>query len=155
MNAETTIPSPETHRCPWWMQYVLVSPLRRLFDNPKTHLGPHVRPGMTVLEPGCGMGYFSLPLARMVGASGRVLCADVEHHALERLEGRARRAGLAERIVAAPCTPAALGLAEWKGRVDLVAAMHMFHEVAEPAAFRPLERAPGLPAKRAALLVRE
>jgi protein-L-isoaspartate O-methyltransferase len=65
------------HVCPWWVGYLLVSPLRRFFQDPGEVLGPHVREGMTVLEIGPGMGYFSLPLARLVGKEGRVLCVDV------------------------------------------------------------------------------
>ncbi len=63
--------------CPWYLGYLLASPLRRLLENPERMLRPYVRPGMTVLEPGSGMGFFSLPLARLVGAEGRVVCVDL------------------------------------------------------------------------------
>jgi cyclopropane fatty-acyl-phospholipid synthase-like methyltransferase len=36
-------------------------------------LGPYVKPGMTVLDVGCGMGFFSIGMARMVGDEGRVI----------------------------------------------------------------------------------
>ena len=49
-----------THTCPWWLGYLLASPLRRLFENPTTRLAPYVREGMFVLEPGPGMGFFAL-----------------------------------------------------------------------------------------------
>jgi hypothetical protein len=56
------------HRvCPWWLGYVLASPLRGLLENPNQIVEPYVREGMTVLEPGPGMGFFTLPLARLVG----------------------------------------------------------------------------------------
>jgi hypothetical protein len=45
------------HRvCPWWVGYILASPVRKLWQNPVRILKPFVRPGMTVLEPGPGMG---------------------------------------------------------------------------------------------------
>jgi ubiquinone/menaquinone biosynthesis C-methylase UbiE len=119
---------PVPHRCPWFMQYILVSPLRRLLEPADKLLAPHVRPGMTVLEPGCGMGYFSLPLARMVGHQGRVHCVDVEPRAIDRLKRRARRADLHERITTHVCTPSHLGLDDHAGRVDLVLVMHTLHE---------------------------
>ena len=59
--------------CPHWVGYLLINPLRNLFENPNKILGPFVQEGMTVLEPGCGMGYFTLPLARMVGPKGRIV----------------------------------------------------------------------------------
>ena len=59
------------HRvCPWWVGYILASPVRKLWQNPARILGPFVQPGMTVLEPGPGMGFFTLELARLVGPKG-------------------------------------------------------------------------------------
>ncbi len=60
-------PEERPHVCPAWAGPLLCCPLRRLFERPETLLGGNVRPGMTVLEPGCGMGYFTLPIARMTG----------------------------------------------------------------------------------------
>ena len=53
--------------CPWWMGYLLACPLRRFFEDPAKILATYVREGMTVLEPGPGMGFFTLELARRVG----------------------------------------------------------------------------------------
>lgn len=44
------------HVCPWWLGYLLASPLRRLLQDPAAIITPFVRDGMTVLEPGPGMG---------------------------------------------------------------------------------------------------
>jgi ubiquinone/menaquinone biosynthesis C-methylase UbiE len=123
------------HVCPWWVGYLLVTPLRRLFENPTKILGPHVKPGMTVLEPGCGMGFFSLDLARMVGPNGRVVCADIQEKMIARLLRRARKAGLADRIETSVCTANDLNLDHWLGSVDLATAIHMLHEVPDPQAF--------------------
>lgn len=120
------LPSP--HRCPWWMQYVLISPLRRLLEPPHKFLGPCVEPGMTVVDAGCGFGYVSLALARLVGPRGRVLSVDIEPRAVARLQRRARRAGLAQRIEARACEPRDLGLAAYRGKVDLVTVVHTLHE---------------------------
>jgi 2-polyprenyl-3-methyl-5-hydroxy-6-metoxy-1,4-benzoquinol methylase len=134
---------PPQHRCPIWVQYLLASPLRKLMEPPRKLLGPFVEPGMTVLEPGCGFGYFSLPLARMVGPEGRVLSVDVEPRAVAKLERRARKAGLADRIVARSCQARDLGLADLAGQVDLVTVIHAMHE---------LEDLPGFLAQVATLL---
>jgi SAM-dependent methyltransferase len=128
--------------CPWWAGPLLCCPLRRWLEPPERLLGPYVRPGMTVLEPGCGMGYFSLTLARLVGPAGRVVCVDVQPRMLSGLVRRAKRAGLLERITTAVCSPEDLGVVEWEGRVDLAVAIHVVHEVGDPEdLFRQIARA--------------
>ncbi|HEY3382654.1 MAG TPA: class I SAM-dependent methyltransferase [Vicinamibacterales bacterium] len=117
------------HVCPWWLGYALASPIRRLFESPERLLGPYVRPGMTIVEPGCAMGYFSVPMARMVGAEGRVVCVDLQQKMIDGLLRRARRAGVADRISARVCAGDDLGLATFRGAADLVVAIHMIHEV--------------------------
>jgi predicted methyltransferase len=77
------------HRvCPWWLGYLLASPLRRLRHDPSPILAPYLREGMTVLEPGPGMGFFTLELARRVGPSGRV--SEEEFEAEFEAAGRSR-----------------------------------------------------------------
>ncbi len=139
MNANTT-PTDDAgtargHRvCPWYLGYLMTSPLRRLVENPERLLAPLVRPGMTVLEPGCAMGFFSLPLARLVGPSGRVLCVDLQQKMIDGLRRRARKAGVLDRIDTIVCAPGDLGVAARAGTVDLAVAIHMVHEVPDAAA---------------------
>ncbi|MGE5344856.1 MAG: class I SAM-dependent methyltransferase [Acidithiobacillales bacterium] len=123
------------HVCPWWLGPLLASPLRRLIEPPERLLSPHVKPGMTILEPGCGMGFFTLPLARLVGPDGKVICVDVEPRMIEGLRRRARRAGLLDRIESSVCTPADLGLEKWRGRADLAVAIHTVHEAGDAGRF--------------------
>ena len=125
------------HVCPWWVGWLLLLPLRRLFESPDRLLGPHVRPGMTVLEPGCAMGFFSLPLARMVGPQGRVVCVDVQDAMVRRLRRRAEKAGLAGRIDSLVGAVGDERLDALRGAVDFAAAVHMVHEVTDrPLFFR-------------------
>jgi ubiquinone/menaquinone biosynthesis C-methylase UbiE len=121
--------------CPWYLGYLLASPMRRLFENPEKMLSPLVRPGMTVLEPGCGMGFFTLPLARLVGTGGRIVCVDLQPKMIDALKRRARKAGLSDRIEAAVCEPDDLGLSCWEGRIDLALAIHMVHELPDVPGF--------------------
>src|SRR5713226_6618958 len=76
---------------PWWLGYFLLNPLRRFGQNPTNILSPHVREGMTVLEPGPGMGFFTLELARLVGSSGRVIAVEIQPKMLVRLKRRAAK----------------------------------------------------------------
>jgi ubiquinone/menaquinone biosynthesis C-methylase UbiE len=123
------------HVCPWWMGYVLLAPLRKLREHPDKIFGPMVKEGMTVLDIGSGMGYFSLPLARMVGEQGKVLCVDMEPRMLRALERRMGRVGFSSRLETIQCTPTDLGLAHHAGQVDVAAAVHMVHEVPRRRAF--------------------
>ncbi len=132
-NVTASRPVPHGHMCPWWLGYFLVSPLRRLIENPERLLGTHVRPGMRVLEVGCGMGFFTLPLARMVGSEGRVLCVDVQPRMLAALGRRARRAGLTDRIEARQCGAVSLGLDGHAGTFDLAVLIHVLHELPDAA----------------------
>ena len=121
--------------CPWWLGYLLASPIRRLFSNPAEILAPYVRQGMTVLEPGPGMGFFTIELARMVGPSGRVVAVDLQPRMLEGLKRRAAKAGLVERIDARLAAPESLGVGDLTGTVDFVLAFAMVHEMPSAEAF--------------------
>ena len=124
------------HRvCPWWLGYLLASPIRKLFQDPARILAPHVREGMTVLEPGPGMGFFTLELARRVGAGGRVVAVDLQEQMLAGLLRRARRAGLADRIDARLASDRSLGIDDLAGRVNLVVAFAVLHELPDAGRF--------------------
>lgn len=120
--------------CPWWLGYFLASPLRRLFEDPHV-IEPFVREGMTVLEPGPGMGFFTLQLARLVGPTGRVIAVDVQQKMLDSLKRRARRAGLLERIETRLVSPDSLAIEDLKGQVDFTLAYALVHEIPDPGEF--------------------
>ena len=124
-----------SHVCPPWLGYFLINPFRKLLENPNKILGPHVEEGMTVLEPGCGMGFFTLPLARMVGPSGKVVVVEVQDKMLAVLEKRAEKAGLSDRIEPRQVGVEGLGLEDLAGTVDFTAAIHMVHEVPDQGSF--------------------
>jgi SAM-dependent methyltransferase len=121
--------------CPWWMGYLLASPLRRLAENPIKLLAPYVREGMTVLEPGPGMGFFTIDLARLVGPSGRVVAADIQPKMLDGLKRRAAKAGLLDRLDIRLAQPNSMGLADLAHAVDFVLAVAVVHELPDVRAF--------------------
>jgi ubiquinone/menaquinone biosynthesis C-methylase UbiE len=119
--------------CPHWVGYLLASPVRRLFQNPEKILRPYVEDGMAAVDIGCAMGFFSLPLARMVGEKGKVVCVDVQEKMLQSLRKRARKAGLAERIIIHLCPQDSLSLNAFERQIDFALAFAVIHEV--PDAF--------------------
>lgn len=123
------------HVCPWWAGYLLNLPIRKMFESPKKLLGPLVQPGMTVADVGCAMGFFSLPLARMVGPHGRVVCVDLQKKMLDALRRNAKRAGLLERMEIRKSSESSLNMDQMKGQIDLVCAIFVVHEMPNPEAF--------------------
>lgn len=61
------------HVCPWWGGYCIDNRLRRLLHAPEKIVGPYVKPGMTVMDVGCGMGLFSIAMAHEVPDARRLL----------------------------------------------------------------------------------
>ncbi|MGA2186571.1 MAG: class I SAM-dependent methyltransferase [Bryobacteraceae bacterium] len=123
------------HVCPWWLGYLLASPLRRFSQDPAAILSPYIREGMTVLEPGPGMGFFTLELARRVGASGRVVAVDIQPKMLAVLKRRLAKRGLLAGVDARLAEPDSLGLADLNGTVDFALAFAMVHELPDAALF--------------------
>lgn len=121
------------HVCPVWAGYFLANRLRRLLQNPYGILRPYVRPKMTVLDVGSAMGFFSLPMAGMVGPDGKVVCVDVQPKMLEVLRRRAARAGLAGRIETHVSTADSLGLRGYDDAFDFALAFAVLHEVGDQA----------------------
>jgi len=121
------------HRCPVWVGYFLASGLRKLLQNPRQILTPYVKPGMTVLDVGSAMGFFSLPMAEMVGPDGKVICVDVQPKMLEVLRRRATRAGLSNRIETHVSGESSMGLQGREHSMDFALAFAVLHEVADQA----------------------
>ena len=123
------------HVCPPWLGYLLLNPLRKLLENPDKMFGQFVREGMVVLEPGCGMGYFTLPLARMVGPDGRVVAVELQDKMLSVLSRRASKAGLIDIIELRQTVADDLGVEDLSGEVDFAVAIHLVHEIPDQDAF--------------------
>jgi ubiquinone/menaquinone biosynthesis C-methylase UbiE len=112
--------------CPWWLCFTFDNPLRKLLHNPEAILSPYVRLGSTVIDIGAGMGYFSIPLARLVGPTGHVIAIDVQAKMLAALTGKARRGGISDRIQPHLASSDSLGN---HPQADFVMAFWMVHEV--------------------------
>lgn len=117
--------------CPWWLAYTFDNFLRPLVHNPGRIFGPHVKPGMTALDIGCGMGWATIAMAKMVGEGGRVIAVDCQPEMIEVMRGRAEKAGVAGRIQPVRCDSSSLGVA---GPVDFASAFWVIHEVPDAAA---------------------
>ena len=114
---------------------MLASPLRRWIDDPDKILAPFVQEGMLVLEPGPGMGFFTLELARRVGACGRVVAVDIQPRMLKGLKRRAQKAGLLERVDARLAEPQTMGLTDLASKIDFALVFAVVHEMPNAKTF--------------------
>jgi ubiquinone/menaquinone biosynthesis C-methylase UbiE len=121
--------------CPSWMGPLLLNPLRRWTLKPERLLAAYVRDGMIVLEPGPGMGFFTLPLASLVGPHGKVIAVDIQPKMIDKLKQRAAHAGFADRIDARLATRDSLQIIDLAGSVDFVLAFAVVHETSSPERF--------------------
>ena len=91
-----------------------------------------VKAGMSVADVGAGGGYYTVRLARIVGAKGRVLAEDIVPETRDRLSDRVQRENLDNVAVK-------LGTADNPmlphASFDRIFLVHMYHEVQSPYAF--------------------
>jgi ubiquinone/menaquinone biosynthesis C-methylase UbiE len=105
--------------------------VRKLIQNPTRILGPFIRPGMTVLDFGCGPGFFTVAAARMVGPNGKVFAADLQDGMLDIVKRKIALADLDRIVTLHKCLPDRIGLAE---HVDLILVFYALHEVPDQQA---------------------
>ena len=121
--------------CPVWVGYLLASPVRRFFQNPDKILSPYIENGMTVLDIGCAMGFFSLSAAQMVGQNGKVICIDIQEKMIKSLRRRAVKAGVTDRIETRICTQNSLELDDMTEKIDFAFAIAVAHEIPDVPGF--------------------
>jgi ubiquinone/menaquinone biosynthesis C-methylase UbiE len=110
----------------------LTTPLRTLVQNPNRLLRGLLHEGQTAVDLGCGPGFFTLPMAELVGPSGQVIAVDLQAEMLRLMQERAERRGLSARIRAHQCPADSIGLS---GPVDFALAFYMVHEVPDARRF--------------------
>ena len=120
------------HTCPWWLCFTFDNPLRKLFHDPQKILSPYVLKGSVVLDIGPGMGFFTIPMARMVGTNGRVVAADIQPQMLETLKKRANHHGVTDQVTTHLSKPDSLDL---DMQADFILAFWMVHEVQDKQKF--------------------
>lgn len=115
-----------------WIDHIVgAGPLRSLFQNPRKILRDHIESGMTVLDIGCGKGFFSLEMARMVESIGKVVCVDLQAGAIADLEVQAAKAGLLRRIDTRVCSDHSLEIDDMAGQIDFALAFYVVHHAAD------------------------
>lgn len=116
----------KTHVCPVEHAGSLDSKIRRWLQNPQRILAPYIKEGMKVLDIGCGPGFFSVEIAKMIGKRGKVFAVDLQEGMLQKLSSKIQGTELEERVTLIKSEEDKFILPE---KVDFILAFYMVHEV--------------------------
>jgi ubiquinone/menaquinone biosynthesis C-methylase UbiE len=126
---KTTKPEVNSRTCPVEFAGGLDNRIRRFLQNPRKLLGSHITKGMTVLDLGCGPGFFSIEIAKLLSGSGKVIAADLQEGMLEKVKNKIKGTELDKIIEIHKCESTKIGVSE---KVDFVLVFYMIHEVTNP-----------------------
>jgi ubiquinone/menaquinone biosynthesis C-methylase UbiE len=116
----------EKYVCPASHAGILDNFIRKIIHKPRKIFEKFVHEGMTILDVGCGPGYFSIPLAQMTGDKGKVIAADLQEEMLDILRKKITGTEIEKIITLFKCEKEKIGLNE---KVDFVNAFYVVHEV--------------------------
>lgn len=121
-----------TRVCPVELANSLDSKIRRWLQDPQKILSPYIKEGMKVLDVGCGPGFFSIELAKMVGKNGKVFSVDMQEGMLQIIKNKIRGTSLDGIINLIKCDQDEIIVPE---KVDFILAFYMVHEVPDKDKF--------------------
>jgi ubiquinone/menaquinone biosynthesis C-methylase UbiE len=106
--------------------------IRRFLQNPQKILKPYIVQGMNVLDVGCGPGFFTIEIVKLLKSSGKVIAADLQEGMLKKVGQKIKGTELEQKITLHKCDADKIGVKE---SVDFVLAFWMVHEVPDQFIF--------------------
>lgn len=76
------------HFNPVFLEVLLSDDRKRFFPAEEILRAAGIRPGMMVIDLGCGPGYFTMPARRLAGDEGRVWAVDVQQIMVDHVHNR-------------------------------------------------------------------
>ncbi len=125
--------SHEDHICPPSVAKWLNLPLRKLLENPRKLMKDYVKEGDTAIDFGCGGGFFTVELSRMVGNGGKVYAVDLQPEMLEITRKFTRRKKALDNIFLHQCETDSIGLDDVQS--DFFLAAYVVHETMDSDRF--------------------
>lgn len=124
--------NPQHRVCPMEKADSLEKGWRKYLHKPEKILKPYIKQGMTVLDMGCGPGFFTIPLSKLVGSSGKVIAADLQPGMLDKVKAKIDGTDLAQRIELRLTPPDSIGITT---PVDFVLVFYLLHELPDQLKF--------------------
>ena len=114
--------------CPVEASGGLDNSIRRFIQNPYKIVKPYISKDMTVLDFGCGPGFFTIEIAKLLTGNGKVIAADLQDGMLAKVKKKIAGTELENKIQLHKCEQDKIGVTE---EVDFILAFYVVHEVPE------------------------
>ncbi len=106
--------------------------LRKFLQDPQKIVKPYVKEGMTVLDLGCGPGFFTVEMAKLVGSAGKVVAADLQDGMLDIVKKKIKNTAIQNTVEFHKCQKEKVNL---ENEFDFILLFYMLHEVPSQTAF--------------------
>jgi ubiquinone/menaquinone biosynthesis C-methylase UbiE len=116
----------EKYVCPPQLSPSLDNFIRKRIHNPYKIFGKYIHKGMTIIDLGCGPGFFVEAFAEMTGDNGTVIAADLQEKMLEKVKKKVNGKNFESRVRFHKCGKEKIGV---DIKADFVNAFFMVHEV--------------------------
>jgi len=103
----------------------LESRFRKFFQNPKRLFKKYIIDCMSVLDFGCGPGFFSIEIAKLKKVK-KVISVDLQKGMLDIISKKIIDTDIKQKIELVNCTKTEIG---YFGKVDMIVAFYVLHEV--------------------------
>jgi ubiquinone/menaquinone biosynthesis C-methylase UbiE len=112
--------------CPLSNAHKLERNSRKIFQNPHRILKPYIKEGMTVMDFGCGPGFYTIEMANLIKDTGKVYAVDLQEGMLDLLKQKIKGTEAEKNIVFHKCEKDKIGLTD---KFDFILAFYVVHEV--------------------------
>lgn len=123
-----------SYYCSHKIAFILDNWLRRLLQKPIKIVGEYIKEGDTVIDLGCGPGFFTIPMAELVGKKGKIIAVDLQNEMLTKLKKKAAAKNVTDRITYHLCEKEHINL-NLNKKADFMLAYYLVHETPNPDTF--------------------
>jgi ubiquinone/menaquinone biosynthesis C-methylase UbiE len=122
----------DKHVCPSEFYSTLDIGFRKYIHDANKMFSPYLKAGQSAADIGCGSGFFSVGLAKIVGESGKVVACDIQESGLNMLTRKINGSPLGKTISVHQSTIHNIGLTS---KFDFILNFWMLHEVDDKEKF--------------------